>query len=155
MVVWTILSWVMSIIALTGTIFNAERNICGFWFWLVSNLYMTVRFTYIGEHAQAVLFFVYTVLAVRGIVSWRRKEIKTKSTWYLKEEEQEALEDIAIFQDKTEFTDAEIERMKKYMHSENSYISNLYEPLMKKRERHKNFQVALEMLAASEENKKL
>ena len=76
MVVWTILSWVMSTIALAGTVLNAERNIYGFVFWLVSNLYMTIRFTYIGEYAQAVLFLGYTVLAVRGIVSWRKKENK-------------------------------------------------------------------------------
>jgi nicotinamide riboside transporter PnuC len=66
----------MSIIALAGTILNAERNIYGFVFWLISNMYMTIRFAYIGEHAQAVLFFVYTVLAVRGIIAWRKKENK-------------------------------------------------------------------------------
>lgn len=71
MVVWTILSWVMSAIALAGTVFNAERNICGFWFWLISNLYMTIRFAYIGEYAQALLFFIYTLLAIRGLIAWR------------------------------------------------------------------------------------
>lgn len=76
MLVWTILSWIMSGIALFGTILNAERNIYGFVFWLVSNLYMTIRFAYIAEYAQACLFLVYTVLAVRGIISWREKENK-------------------------------------------------------------------------------
>lgn len=74
MVVWTILSWVMSIIALAGTVLNAERNIYGFVFWLVSNLYMTIRFAYIGEHAQALLFLIYTILAIRGMFSWKQKE---------------------------------------------------------------------------------
>jgi len=79
MVVWTVLSWVMSAIALFGTILNAERNVYGFWFWLVSNMYMTIRFTYIGEYAQAVLFLVYTVLAVRGIIAWTKKERQFKA----------------------------------------------------------------------------
>lgn len=74
MIIWAVLSWVMSGIALFGTILNAERNIYGFVFWLVSNLYMTVRFTYIGEYAQAVLFFIYTILAIRGMVAWKQKE---------------------------------------------------------------------------------
>lgn len=74
MIIWTILSWVMSGIALCGTILNAERNIYGFAFWLVSNIYMTIRFAYIGEYAQAALFFVYTLLAIRGIIAWRKKE---------------------------------------------------------------------------------
>lgn len=72
--VWTILSWVMSAIALFGTVLNAERNIYGFLFWLVSNLYMTIRFAYIGEYAQAVLFFIYFILAIRGISAWKKKE---------------------------------------------------------------------------------
>lgn len=71
--VWTILSWVMSGIALIGTILNAERNIVGFLFWLVSNLYMTIRFAYIGEYAQALLFLIYFLLAIRGIVVWQKK----------------------------------------------------------------------------------
>lgn len=71
--VWTILSWVMSGIALIGTILNAERNIIGFLFWLVSNLYMTIRFAYIGEYAQALLFLIYFLLAIRGIVVWQKK----------------------------------------------------------------------------------
>ena len=79
MILWTILSWVMSAVALAGTVLNAERNKWGFIFWLVSNLYMTVRFTYIGEYAQAVLFFIYTVLAIRGIISWTQKERRAKS----------------------------------------------------------------------------
>lgn len=74
--IWTILSWVMSAVALFGTILNAERNIYGFMFWLISNLYMVIRFAYIGEYAQAVLFFIYFILAIRGIISWRNKERK-------------------------------------------------------------------------------
>ena len=72
--VWAILSWVMSGIALAGTVLNAEMNILGFLFWLVSNLYMTIRFAYIGEYAQATLFLIYFLLAIRGIVVWQKKE---------------------------------------------------------------------------------
>lgn len=79
--VWTVLSWLMSAIALFGTILNAERNIYGFLFWLVSNLYMTIRFAYIGEYAQATLFFIYFILAIRGIVSWKKKEKSDKVSY--------------------------------------------------------------------------
>lgn len=71
--IWSILSWVMSAIALAGTILNAEKNIYGFLFWLVSNLYMTIRFLVIGEYAQMTLFFIYFILAIRGIAVWQRK----------------------------------------------------------------------------------
>lgn len=71
--VWNVLSWIMSAIALGGTILNAEKNIYGFLFWLVSNLYMTIRFFVIGEYAQMTLFFIYFILALRGIAVWSKK----------------------------------------------------------------------------------
>lgn len=77
--IWGILSWIMSGIALAGTIINAERNRVGFLFWLVSNIYMSVRFLVIGEYAQSVLFFIYFILAIRGIMVWGNKENKEKN----------------------------------------------------------------------------
>ena len=68
---WTILSWTMSAVALAGTLMNAERNKYGF---VISNLYMTIRFCVIGEYAQMVLFFIYFLLAIRGLFAWTRKE---------------------------------------------------------------------------------
>ena len=72
--VWTILSWVMSAIALCGTVLNAEKNILGFTFWVVSNLYMVVRFWVIGEYAQMTLFFIYFLLAIRGVYVWSKRK---------------------------------------------------------------------------------
>lgn len=71
---WNMLSGIMSIVALSGTILNAERNKIGFLFWLVSNLYMAVRFCVIEEYAQMVLFFAYFLLAIKGIIVWEAKD---------------------------------------------------------------------------------
>ena len=71
---WNMLSGIMSLIALLGTIMNAERNKLGFIFWLVSNMYMCVRFFVIGEYAQSALFCAYFILAIRGIFAWTKKE---------------------------------------------------------------------------------
>lgn len=73
-IVWHILSWIMCGVALAGTIINAERNKYGFVFWGVSNLYMVIRFAVIKEYAQTTLFFIYFLLALRGIYSWSKKE---------------------------------------------------------------------------------
>ena len=35
---------------------------------------MTIRFCVIGEYAQMVLFFIYFLLAIRGLFAWTRKE---------------------------------------------------------------------------------
>lgn len=78
-IIWHVLSFFMCGIALAGTIINAERNKWGFIFWIVSNLYMTVRFAVIGEFAQMALFFIYFILAIRGLYSWTKKEkVKNK-----------------------------------------------------------------------------
>lgn len=71
-----ILPWIMSGVALAGTLINAERNKWGFVFWLFSNMYMSIRFFKIGEYAQSALFFAYFLLAIRGIFSWTKKESK-------------------------------------------------------------------------------
>ncbi len=77
---WNFLSIMMSAIAFAGTIMNAERNKWGFAFWLVSNLYMSIRFFTIGEYAQGTLFFAYFGLAIRGVFVWTKKEEKDKKT---------------------------------------------------------------------------
>ena len=73
---WNLLSGLMSLIAFIGTIMNAERNKWGFAFWLISNLYMSIRFFVIGEYFQSMLFFAYLILAIRGIFAWTKKETK-------------------------------------------------------------------------------
>ena len=74
--IWILLNWIMSAVALIGTIINAERNKVGFVFWLVSNLYMSIRFCVIGEYAQSTLFLIYFLLAIKGIAVWSEKEKK-------------------------------------------------------------------------------
>ena len=72
--IWTVASWVMSAVALVGTIINSERNRWGFAFWAVSNAYMSLRFFVIEEYAQSLLFLVYLILAFRGLIRWKECE---------------------------------------------------------------------------------
>lgn len=72
--IWTILSWIMSGIALIGSILNSSGNKYGFIFWIISNLYMSIRFYAIGEYAQALLFAIYFIIAIRGLNVWSKKK---------------------------------------------------------------------------------
>lgn len=83
--VWHILSCIMSIIAFAGTVINAERSKAGFLFWLVSNAYFSIRFFYIGEYSQGILFALYFLWAIRGSYVWRNKEIKEKKQKIIKQ----------------------------------------------------------------------
>lgn len=74
------LEWVMSAVALAGTVLNAEKVRAGFWFWLVSNLFWTIYDFQVGAYAQSALFAVYTLLAIRGLIVWKRGAPAGKSS---------------------------------------------------------------------------
>ena len=83
------LAVIMTGIALAGTLMNAERNKWGFACWLISNMYMCINFFILGAYAESVLFFVYFLLAIRGVFVWTKKE---KNEIHLPEENEENIE---------------------------------------------------------------
>ena len=73
-----IITWVISGMALTGTILNSNRNKYGFILWFITNLFWVIVDFRAGLYAQSALFFAYTLLAVSGLVTWTKKEKKEK-----------------------------------------------------------------------------
>lgn len=71
-------TWVVSFLALAGTILNSNRNKYGFYLWLGTNLFWTIVDFRAGLYAQAALFGAYTLLAVKGIITWTKKEKQDK-----------------------------------------------------------------------------
>lgn len=69
-----IITWIVSLLALTGTILNSNRNKYGFILWFFTNLFWTVVDFKSGLYAQSALFAAYTVLAVKGMITWTKKE---------------------------------------------------------------------------------
>jgi nicotinamide riboside transporter PnuC len=66
-----ITSWIFVVIALYGTYLNSNQDKRGFYFWTVSNIAFSLINLENGQLAQSVLFFVYTILAVRGLLMWK------------------------------------------------------------------------------------
>ena len=64
--------WIVTAAAVVGTWANAEGKRWCFPVWLATNLTLLAYNLSLGEHAQAGLWAVYCVLAVRGWVSWGR-----------------------------------------------------------------------------------
>jgi nicotinamide riboside transporter PnuC len=71
-----VVTWLISLLALTGTILNAEKRRAGFYLWLITNLFWFIYDFKIGAYAQSALFFAYFLLAIRGLIVWKRKEGK-------------------------------------------------------------------------------
>lgn len=68
-----LVTWIVSLLALLGTILNAEKHRAGFYLWLVTNLFWTIYDFKIGAYAQGTLFFAYFLLAIRGLIVWKKK----------------------------------------------------------------------------------
>lgn len=69
-----IIGWIFSIIALVGIFLNAQINILGFVFWMISNIGFLIINILNTNYAKAVLFFVNTLASISGIIIWRKNK---------------------------------------------------------------------------------
>ena len=69
-----IISWIITAICLLGTILNVKKlNTC-FYLWLIGNILWLCIDIYNGLWSRAILDIVQGVLAVWGIIEWRKKK---------------------------------------------------------------------------------
>lgn len=69
-----VLNWVMSTLAFVGTVLNAEKYRAGFWLWCITNAYMAGLNFYLGVPSIGCLYIAYFVMAIRGLIVWKRKK---------------------------------------------------------------------------------
>jgi hypothetical protein len=67
---WT---WIITGLSIIGVVANIYKKRWCFYVWTFTNTTWFLRNLYIEEYPQAALFYVYIVLAVWGIISWRKK----------------------------------------------------------------------------------
>ena len=68
------ISWITTAICLLGTILNVKKlNIC-FYLWLIGNILWLCIDIYNGLWSRAILDIVQGVLAVWGIIEWRKNK---------------------------------------------------------------------------------
>lgn len=67
------LNWVIIGMALYGAYLNSKQDVRGFLFWIITNSYLLAHNFIIGQWAQGCLFAAYLVLAINGLVSWKKK----------------------------------------------------------------------------------
>ena len=65
--------WVVTGLSILGTVLNIKKVKWCFWIWLFTNLSWCIYDIVINNYAQAVLFAVYTGLAIYGIVEWSKR----------------------------------------------------------------------------------
>lgn len=75
-----LINWVVIALALYGAYLNAKQDIRGFIFWTITNVWLTSWNLYIGEYPQAMLFLAYTIITVKGYITWRKNLSFEKKT---------------------------------------------------------------------------
>lgn len=71
-----LIPWILSAIAITGAIFNANGKRISFWIWLGSNNGWMIYCLMQGFYAQVPMWAIYVTISIIGIVRWRQKGIK-------------------------------------------------------------------------------
>ena len=62
--------YIITAVALIGAYLNAKGDKRGFYFWIVSNSYLSCYNAYLGEYAQACLFLAYLYITAKVLVEW-------------------------------------------------------------------------------------
>lgn len=73
------ISWIVTVIALTGTFLNIQQNKYGFALWTISNICLCCINMYLEQYAQAFLFLCYTGTSIWGYVAWSKKEAESEA----------------------------------------------------------------------------
>nr|DAW67883.1 MAG TPA: Nicotinamide mononucleotide transporter [Caudoviricetes sp.] len=69
----TILGYLATAVALTGSYLNARLIRCSFLLWIFSNIVFGIIDFSLGQHYRLFLDFVQLCTAVYGYVYWRKK----------------------------------------------------------------------------------
>ena len=67
------LMWLVTAVSIVGVILNIYRVRACFWIWIMTNAVWCVYDCWLGAWPQAALFAVYFVLAVWGLLVWKRE----------------------------------------------------------------------------------
>lgn len=75
---WTwIIYWTITIVALVGVVLNIEQDSRCFLIWAFTNAAFAIRTYLLGAYEMTVLFTIYFILAIVGIIRWNQKAKNT------------------------------------------------------------------------------
>ena len=68
----TDITWFLTAISLIGTVLNIRKNILCFYIWLLGDILWCALDFHNGTYGRSLLDFVQVILAVCGIISWKK-----------------------------------------------------------------------------------
>jgi nicotinamide riboside transporter PnuC len=66
------MNWIATALSLLGNWFVIKKKVHGFWIWLVANVLWALLAWKSDDPAQLLMWFVYGVLNIKGILEWRK-----------------------------------------------------------------------------------
>lgn len=72
----TAVSWLMTAVAIIGTVANSYKKRIGFWFWLVSNVFWVGFNIYNGIYSQAAVYVFNSAMCLVGLREWKNNDKK-------------------------------------------------------------------------------
>lgn len=68
-----IITYIVTAASIIGTVANVYQKRWCFIIWILTNCFWCVYDALIGQYAQTALFAVYFMLAIAGLVKWRKR----------------------------------------------------------------------------------
>ncbi len=68
----TDITWFLTAISLIGTVLNIRKDILCFYIWLIGDILWCALDFHNGTYGRSLLDFVQVILAVCGIISWKK-----------------------------------------------------------------------------------
>lgn len=68
--------WAITVLSIIGVILNIKKRKECFIIWVGTNFTWAIYDFYIGAYAQSALFGIYFLLAIWGLIEWRKNKTK-------------------------------------------------------------------------------
>ncbi len=73
---FNIISYICMLLSLLGYYYVIKKNYIGFYYWIISNIGWIGIDLYKGIFFQALMFFIFSVVAIRGLTKWRSDKLR-------------------------------------------------------------------------------
>ena len=70
------ITWILAVLSLSGNIFNVKRKVTCFYIWAIGEIFWFILDVNSGTYGRAFLDLVQFIMAIWGIIEWKRGEMK-------------------------------------------------------------------------------
>jgi hypothetical protein len=69
-----LLSYIAMILSIVGNLYVNRKMVIGMWLWIFGSILWMIFATYSQTWSQLIMFSIYTILNIEGIIKWNKKD---------------------------------------------------------------------------------